>query len=145
MNLDSTASLQINKPIEVVYEAIIDPKVMTNYFISESNGRLDAGIDIWWSFPEFEGKFPLSNINLETNRSISFIWDPETVVTIELKAFNRTDTIVKVSEKGKQLNEENLKWLISNTAGWANFLASMKAYLEYGVQLRKGAYDFMRE
>ena len=41
-------------------------------------------------------------------------------------------------------NEENLKWVLENTAGWANFLACMKAYIEYGIQLRKGAYEFMR-
>ena len=34
---------------------------------------------------------------------------------------------------------------LGNTEGWANFLACMKAYLEYGIQLRKGAFDFMRE
>jgi hypothetical protein len=35
--------------------------------------------------------------------------------------------------------------VIGNTEGWANFLACMKAYLEYGIQLRKGAFDFMRK
>lgn len=34
---------------------------------------------------------------------------------------------------------------IANTEGWANFLACMKAYLEYDIQLRKGAFDFMRK
>ena len=29
------------------------------------------------------------------------------------------------------------------TAGRANFLACLKAYLEYGINLRKVAFDFM--
>lgn len=29
-----------------------------------------------------------------------------------------------------------------NTEGWANFLACLKAYLDYGINLRKGAFDF---
>ena len=53
-------------------------------------------------------------------------------------------TVIKVTEDGKSYNENNLKWAIGNTEGWANFLACMKAYLEYGIQLRKGAFDFMR-
>ncbi len=28
--------------------------------------------------------------------------------------------------------------LIENSGGWSNFLACLKAYLEYGIQLRKG-------
>jgi hypothetical protein len=52
---------------------------------------------------------------------------------------------VKVNESGKELNEENLIWALRNTEGWANFLASMKAYLEYAIELRKGAFDFRRE
>lgn len=32
-----------------------------------------------------------------------------------------------------------------NTEGWANFLACLKAYLEYGINLRKGAFDFLSD
>jgi hypothetical protein len=42
-------------------------------------------------------------------------------------------------------DEKGIKWLQGNTAGWANFLACLKAYLEYGINLRKGAFDFMTE
>lgn len=62
--LEIKAALQISKPVNKVFEAIVDPEKMTNYFISK---------------------------------------------------------------------------------GWANFLACLKAYLEYGINLRKGAFDFMSE
>jgi hypothetical protein len=52
---------------------------------------------------------------------------------------------IRVNENGKELNEDNLKWALENSGGWANFLACMKAYLEYGINLRKGAFDFMRK
>jgi len=42
-------------------------------------------------------------------------------------------------------DEAGIKWLKSNTEGWANFLACLKAFLEYGINLRKGAFDFMRQ
>ncbi|MFD2697467.1 hypothetical protein ACFSQ0_05650 [Mesonia sediminis] len=54
-------------------------------------------------------------------------------------------TLVKVNENGKEFSEDNLKWALENSGGWANFLACLKAYLEYGIQLRKGAFDFMRK
>ncbi|MDR2039959.1 MAG: hypothetical protein LBQ60_18715 [Bacteroidales bacterium] len=30
------------------------------------------------------------------------------------------------------------------TEGWANFLACLKAWMEYGINLCKGAFDFMK-
>lgn len=143
MILESKASIQILKPVEEVFEGIVDPAKMTKYFISESSGRLETGKEVIWQFPEFVEKFPVNEIKIETNRSISFVWDPDTVVNITLEESTGNSTIVRVNETGKEFNEENLKWVLENTGGWANFLACLKAYLEYGIQLRKGAFDFM--
>lgn len=145
MRLKSNSTLQIQKPIEEVFEGIVNPAKMTKYFISESSGRMEAGKELIWKFPEFEDQFPVTEIEIEVNRSISFVWDPETVVQIELEKLPDESTLVRVNESGKELNEDNLQWVLENTGGWANFLACMKAYLEYGIQLRKGAFDFMRK
>lgn len=145
MRLESKASIQIQKPGSEVFEGIVNPEIMTKYFISESSGRLEQGKEVIWEFPEFDGKYPLTDIKVETNRLVSFVWDPETVVTISLESLPDKSTLVRVNENGKELNEKNLKWVLENTGGWANFLACMKAYLEYGIQLRKGAFDFMRK
>lgn len=145
MNLIAKATIQIQKPIEEVFEGIVNPEKMTNYFISESNGRLETGKELIWKFPEFPIEVHLKDITIEINHSISFVWDKETVVKIILEEQPDNSTVIKVTEDGKSYNETNLRWVIGNTEGWANFLACMKAYLEYGIQLRKGAFDFMRE
>lgn len=145
MNLEPKAIIQIQLPVKVVFEGIVDPKRMTKYFISESTGRLVTGAEVVWKFPEFDDTFPITSIEVEENKSISFVWDQETRVTITLEELQDGSTIVRVNELGKELSEKNLKWAIENAGGWANFLACMKAYLEYGIQLRKGAYDFMRK
>ena len=145
MILKSESSLQISKPIDEVFDAIVDSKKLTKYFICESSGDLEEGKDVEWKFPEFEERFPIRSVKISAPNSISFIWDPETFVQIHLEAFSSISTVVRVEENGKPLNDDNLKWLISNVGGWANFLASLKAYIEYGIELRKGAYDFMRK
>lgn len=145
MNLIAKATIQIQKPIEEVFEGIVNPEKMTKYFISESNGRLETGKELIWRFPEFPDKVPIKNIKIETNHSVSFVWGKETIVKITLEEQADKSTVVEVTEDGKPYNEENLKWVIGNTEGWSNFLACMKAYLEYGIQLRKGAFDFMRK
>jgi|SRR5690606_22178336 len=145
MKLVAKATLQIQKNASEVFEGIVDPDKMTKYFISESTGRMQAGKELIWKFSEFPDECPVWNIETETDRSVYFVWDEETTVRIVLEPQADGSTVVRVTEDGKDYSESNLKWLIGNTEGWANFLACMKAYLEYGVQLRKGAFDFMKQ
>ncbi|MDO4229786.1 MAG: SRPBCC domain-containing protein [Capnocytophaga sp.] len=127
-----------------MFEWIINPDYMTHYFISKSSGIMEVGKVLMWEFPEFSGEFPVKVTAITPNKSISFIWDEETVVTIELEDQPNGTMVVKVAEDGKPFSEENIQWALGNTEGWANFLACMKAYLEYGVELRKGAFDFKK-
>lgn len=144
MRLTPKAALQIQKTVDEVFNAIVNPDIMSKYFISESTGPLEPGKEVFWKFPEFPDKYPVKGGSIEKNRSVSFIWDDVIVVTINLEEQDDKSTLVKVTEDGKDFSEENLKWALGNTEGWANFLACMKAYLEYGIQLRKGAFEFMR-
>ena len=75
MKLIAKATIQIQKPIEEVFEGIVNPEKMTKYFISESSGRLETGKELIWKFPEFPDEYPVKEIMIETNRSVSFVWD----------------------------------------------------------------------
>lgn len=141
MKLTAKATLQIQKPVSEVFEAIVDPEKMTKYFISESSGRIEKGAELTWEFGDFPGKFPVKVLEVQPDKSISFVWDKETVVNIILESQPDRSTVVKVTEGEKELNEKNLRWLTDNTFGWGNFLDCMKAYLEYGINLRKGAFN----
>lgn len=146
--LEVEAALQISKPVDRVFEAIVDPAEMTNYFLSRSSGRLIEGERVTWGFPEFEDEFPINVDKVVENSYVSFHWevDGETLhVEITLSPVNGGSTVVTVTEKSRQNDEAGILWLRGNTAGWANFLACLKAYLEYGINLRKGAFDFLRK
>ena len=49
--LEVKAAIQISKPAGEVFEAIVDPVKMSNYFISESSGRMEEGKKLIWRFP----------------------------------------------------------------------------------------------
>lgn len=144
MLLTAKASIQILKPIDGVFDAIVNPDHLTKYFISNSSGPILAGKELTWEFGDFPGPFPVKVVEVQTNELISFVWDPETQVDIRLKANGPDKTIVNISEGAKELNDENLQWLISNTGGWSNFLDCLKAYLEHGIRLRNGAFDHLK-
>ncbi|MBK9333239.1 MAG: SRPBCC domain-containing protein [Ignavibacteria bacterium] len=146
--LEVNAAIQIQKPVSEVFEAIVDPEKMCNYFISESTGRMEEGENLIWKFPEFDDQAPVRIGKVETNKFISFYWiiDGEELITeIKLEAANENSTVVKISEKSMENNEAGIKWLKGNTEGWANFLACLKAYLEFGINLRKGGFDFLKK
>ncbi|WP_460683924.1 SRPBCC domain-containing protein [Niabella aquatica] len=138
------ASIGIQKPAGEIFEAIVRPELMQHYFISSGSGRMEAGKEIHWSFPEFEGACPVTVNEVITGERVTFVWDPESVVKIELEKRSDNDTVIRVSEEGHRQDEAGIQWAIGQTEGWANFLACMKAWLEYGIHLRKGAFDFMK-
>jgi len=146
--LEVKAAIQISKPVNEVFEAIVDPVQMSNYFILKGSGRMEEGKKIIWKFPEFDMEAPIRTGKIEKNKYISFYWEIDglellTEMTLTSKANN--STLVSITEKSRENDEAGIKWLIGNTEGWANFLACLKAWLEYGINLRKGAFDFMSE
>jgi uncharacterized protein YndB with AHSA1/START domain len=146
--LEIKAAIQILKPPNEVFDAIIDPVKMSNYFISKGSGKMEEGKQVIWKFPEFDEESPIRVGKIVANNLISFYWEMdglELLVEMTLRERGNKYTVVTVTEKGRNNDEAGIKWLKGNTEGWANFLACLKAYLEYGINLRKGAFDFMSE
>lgn len=138
-------ALQILKPVSEVFEAIVDPEKMSHYFISKSTGRMEEGKELTWHFPEFEMEIPVQVGKIEKDKYASYTWGEHGktfLVEITLEPYKNDSTVVTATEKALGDHEPDLKWVVGNTEGWANFLACMKAYVEYGINLRKGAFEF---
>lgn len=147
--LEIKTNIQIQKPIQDVFEAIVDPAKMSNYFIADGSGRMEENKKLIWHFPEFAVDVPVRVGKIKKDEYVSFYWagaaGKELLVEINLSSKGVTDTLVTITEKEMENDEAGIKWLKSNTEGWANFSACLKAYLEYEINLRKGAFDFMKE
>ena len=146
--LQVNTALQIQKPVQEVYDAIIDPSKMSVYFISKSTGPMEEGQTVWWDFSEFEESSPVRIGKIKPNELITFSWDiGEKELKVEINLLPQKDgsTLVRITEGEMDNDEAGLNWLKGNTEGWANFLACLKAYLEYGINLRKGGFDFLRK
>lgn len=146
--LEIKTALQIAKPKAEVYQAIIEPEHMKNYFIAKSSGMMEEGKTISWKFPEFDDYVPVTVLKLIPDELISFEWEgskeKNLLVEINLTQVSKNNTLVKITEGKMEADEMGIQWFGGNTEGWANFLACLKAYLEYGINLRKGGFDFMK-
>lgn len=145
--LEIKAAIQIQQSPDVVFEAIVDPDKMSEYFISRGSGRMVEGAEIFWRFPEFDFEFPIRVGRVAPGKYISYYWEAdhiELLVEITLEPVSTGDTLVTVTEKSRKNDEAGIIWLRQNTEGWANFLACLKAYLDHGINLRKGSFDYLK-
>lgn len=142
--LEIYASITILYPIETVFEAIVNPEKMCNYFIATSTGPLEEGKTVIWKFPELDKEFPIKIGKVKKPFYISYYWsdesNDETFVEIKLEEKEQSKTTVRITEKSRNNDEAGIVWFGRNTEGWANFLSCLKAWVEYGINLRKGAF-----
>jgi uncharacterized protein YndB with AHSA1/START domain len=146
--LEIKCAMQIQKPVNEVFEAIVNPEKMSNYFISQSTGKMEEDKNLIWKFPEFDFECPIRVGKIEKDKYISYFWmmdNLELLVEITLTEKENKSTLVSISEKSRENDEAGIKWLSGNSFGWSNFLACLKAYLEYGINLRKGSFDYLKK
>ena len=92
MDTQVTTKFKILKPANEVFEAIVDPEKMSNYWFSSGTGRVEQGKTITWRYDEYNAEGVINVLEVEENKKIVFSWGEgqETVVTI---TFKELDTI----------------------------------------------------
>ncbi len=144
MSLEVNTYIKIQKPAEEVFEAILDPKKMSKYFITTGSARLEEGKSVIWTWADFnDAKAQVEVLKIEKDRLISFRWPAsktKTDVDITLEPNGERETLVRVREHGWKKDDDGIAAALENTQGWANFLDCLKAYLEYGINLRQAAF-----
>lgn len=161
MNLKFTVQTKIQKPVAEVFDAVYNPKKLSGYFTSGgSSGPLDEGKVVQWAFSDREGQavsFPIQVQKMVPGQLIRFSWaaseglyDPktgempqaagyDTIVEMSFEPLNEKETLVKISEGQWRPTPGGLNGSYQNCQGWTHMSCCMKAYLEYGINLRAGS------
>jgi uncharacterized protein YndB with AHSA1/START domain len=137
--LQVKTQLKIAKPARLVFEAIVNPEEMSHYFISSGTRRMQSGSSVQWKF-EKGGAVDVRVEHAEPDRPVSFFWSAsgieKTLVAIELVPVDDGGTLDKISESEWPPDEKGIARCVKQTQGWMHFLCCMKAYLQYGINLR---------
>ena len=139
------AKVQIGvlKPASEIFEAIVDPEKMNKYFISGSTGKMESGKTLNWTWKDFGAELQIKVGKVEKDKTVSFEWNgsgAECVVVITLEPKDENRTLVKVTESDWPADYKGANRCMGQVEGWTNFLCCLKAYLEYGINLRIGAF-----
>ncbi|HLS15259.1 MAG TPA: SRPBCC domain-containing protein [Beutenbergiaceae bacterium] len=148
--LSFAVSGRVGRPCAQVYEAEADPDQLSRYFTTGgARGRLAPGQSVSWNFADFPGRFPVTVIEAHPPHRIVIEWGGEatagphatTRVTFEFEPLEQDSrTLVTITETSWQPTPEGARSAFDNCEGWASMLNALKAWLEYGINLRDGFY-----
>jgi uncharacterized protein YndB with AHSA1/START domain len=131
----------INKPVSEVFDAIVNPGKMAKYFITSASAPMKDGAEILWKWDDAGAEATIKVGEVKANELITYTWPASglsTEVRIELEKVSESATLVKVTETGWDLNAGDVQRALQQTEGWTNMLLCLKAYLHFGVDLRRG-------
>lgn len=152
MELKFEVSGRISRPVEEVFEAVVNPEKLSGYFTTGgAEGRIETGATVYWDFHDFPGAFPVRVVEVEKNRRIIFQWESDdsdkdktgaynTTVTMRFESLEDGRTLVSIAEEGWRETDAGLKASYGNCKGWMQMLCAMKAYIEHGINLREGMF-----
>lgn len=135
-----TVAVRVAKPIEEVFKAFTDNEILSSYFVTAASAPIKAvGDKITWSWGEH--KTDITVTEFEENKKVSFTW-PAYKVNYDLNCTFEFETVdgktrVVVTEEGWKDDEAGINSSLMNNAGWKDMLLCMKAWVMYGVDLRK--------
>lgn len=147
MSRNYTVSSKINRPVGEVFNAVVEREHLVNYFTDQSSGNLSAGDRVVWHWQAW-GDHPVTVRSVEENRRIELVlnskdWNKtrneeyDVLLVFEFEESDEGGTILSISESGWRTDEEGLKGSHDNCGGWMHMISCLKAYLEYGIDLRK--------
>ncbi len=129
----------IRKPVEDVFQAFIDPAITSRFWFTKSTGRLESGKRIRWEWEFYGASTELEVKALDKDKRILISWntkDKPTSVEFTFSPHGAHATFVSITNYGFEGDGDSiLEQAMDSAAGFELVLASLKAYLEFGIQL----------
>ncbi len=147
MDLRFQVQAKIQKPVADVFDAVYNPDKLSKYFTNGgASAPLKEDTTVTWGFSDAPGgpiSFPVHVKKVVPRKLIVFEWgasdgDYNTRVEMKFEALGPSETMVSISESGWRETPEGLKSSYNNCGGWMQMASCLKAYVEYGINLRKG-------
>lgn len=138
MDTNITTKFKILKPAKDIFEVIVDPIKIGEFWFSSSSARWEQGKLIIVKYDEYGAEGVINILEVIENKRIVFSWGKEhgneTVVNISLNELDTASTIIEVNESGfKKEDSELIGKMLGQKEGWVYMLSCLKAYVENDV------------
>ena len=141
-----TVQTKIERPADVVFNAMVDAEQLCQYFTDSTSGPLEEGQTITWHWSQW-GDFPVKVKSIKENESIVLELDStewkktETdgypvTVELEVESLDNDSCMLSISETGWKTDEPGLRGSHDNCSGWTHMAMCLKGYVEHQIDLR---------
>lgn len=135
--MENGTKMKIEKPAHELFEAFTDPEKIGHFWFSSSSERWAQGKSIVLRYDEYNAEGTIRILELEADRRIVFEDENGHTVTITFEETGPSSSIISVKEEGfRETDAGFISELLDNKEGWVYTLTCLKAYLEYGANLR---------
>ena len=130
----------IDRPVAEVFDAVTGRTAISTYFTDDASAGLEAGRTVIWRFGDVEVDVAVEDVI--RYRRIVCTWPAcndvgyRTRFVFDFEALNG-GTRISVSESGWRPDRDGIDSAFDQCSGWTHFFASLKARLEYDVDLKR--------
>ena len=138
--LGYTTSNTFKQPLKKVWEAATQAKHLQKYFVDKMKGEFGSHLKpVLWNWKAY-GDMPITVTRFEDGKLLELLMPTmdgtyRTTVTFEFVRKGKI-SIFRVHDTGYK--SDDVKLAFRTCEGWTEFHTAMKAYLKFGVDLRKG-------
>ena len=129
----------IRRPVEQVFEAIVNPEITSRFWFSKGSGRLETGKRVSWEWESHDVSIDVTAKAVERNSRVLIEWPGytgPTEVEWTFQAIPDGTTFVRVRESGWVDDADKLlRYVADSTQGFTLMLAGLKALLEHDIRL----------
>jgi uncharacterized protein YndB with AHSA1/START domain len=129
--------MTIRKPVDEVFNALIDPVITTEFWFTKSTGKLEPGKRVRWDWEMYGVGTDVDVKEIDPNKRILVEWDSYVGRTpVEWRFAARPDGTTKVTVRNWGFHGQDVvSQAIQSTQGFSFMLAGLKAWLEDKVRL----------
>ena len=134
--------LKVRKPTTEVFDAVVAPEKLSSYFVQAASGPLVEGTTVTWRFAEIPGEHPVRVARVVKDQAVVLEYDRpdggKIQVEIVFLPLEASATTVQITETGWRATPDDISESYGNAGGWMHMMCCLKAFLEYGINLRAG-------
>jgi uncharacterized protein YndB with AHSA1/START domain len=142
MDAKYQVQLKVRRPAAEVFDAVVNPDKLSRYFVQSASAALVEGTTVHWRFAEIPGEHPVKVSRVVKDQSVTLEYDRpdggKIGVEMVFLPLDASATTVQINEAGWGATPEDISESYGNAGGWMHMMCCLKAFLEYGINLREG-------
>lgn len=132
-DLEAKVTMFIQAPPEEVYAAFVEPRVLTQFWLSTASAPLRLGVPVHWTFMVKGAEVDTTATTMKDGKTLAWDWSDGSAVVIDFAALDGGTAVTLKNYGFPQRGDDLVDAALNATEGFAIVLADLKTLLETGA------------